>query len=647
MKKIKHILVLLSSMALMLGLFSLVACNKKVDKLVSENGVQISGDGLEKGVEFIVEEITDESRKEALQTPLSALTYDKSAGVVVYKLELEKNGSHFHIETPLTITLTAPMPNVQEYVVFHIKENSSIATLYPMRQADGTLSFEIKSMGYLIFAKVLPASEVSHRLNLITLVEENGAVSVIKNGQQTVFTSDTTQELGKKDAYSMFLMEGHRATVSTSCDSENAKFVGWFRVLSEDEKSTSEDRLSRLVLEEKPFSTDPQATFEFDKMVLKGAETTYCAVWKAKRSFEVDMSKLLPMNEEGKYIYNTSDPIPDFEGLIARSVNHLTSKGDFITAGKGYTIEKNHLDLTKAGEYTLTYILDADPTLRHSFKIVVVENPILTVHAGKGGGVIYQDKIHEDSFADILPHGSEVKLVAYPFENYRFVGWYNGETLISRELICQFTLTASTAITPKFEAWNLHKFEFEIQSENDTDASILKDGSIVASVSGALSHEELLRKGEKVTLTASTTNENLKFAGWYIKNGTTLTFVSNDATYTFVASDANTSYCAVFKAKHEMSVEINAEDLHLTYSEKSGRYLYQMGDQAPAFENIKAEMVNLLTGEVTALENFLGYLVDAGDFNANVAGVYTVYYVCIQDPDAIVSIQVEVVAKTA
>ena len=647
MKKIKRILVLVCAMTLMLCFLTLAACNKKVDKLVSENGMQISGDGLEKDVEFIVEEITDEKRKEELQTPLSELAYDKDIGVVIYKIELEKNGAHFHIETPLTVTLDVPMPGVKDYVVFHIKENGSIATIYPKRQDNGTLSFEIKSMGYLILGRALQSSEISHRLNLITVVEENGTEAVLKNGQQTVYSSDPTKELGKKEAYSLLLLSGNKATVSTSCESENAQFVGWFRVLSEKEDDASGDRLSRLTLEEKPFSTDPKAVFEFDKMIQQGAKSTYCAVWKAKRTLEVDMDSLLPKNAEGKYVYNTSDPTPDFDRLVARSVNLLTSKGETFTAGNGYTIEKNSLDITKAGEYTLTYILDADPTVRHSFKIVVVESPVLTVHSGKGGGVIYKDQIREDIFVDILPSGSEVKLVAYPSENYRFLGWYIGDSLLSKELIYSFSITGTVAITPKFEEWNLHKFEFGVQTEGDADASILKDGSVVANISGKLSHTEMLREGERVTLTASAANENLQFTGWYIKNGTTLTLVSTDATYTFIAPDANISYCAVFKAKHEMRVEINAADLHLTYSEESGRYLYQIGDQAPAFENVKAEMVNLLTGEVTALENFLGYLVDPGDFNANAVGVYTVHYICIQDPSATMSIQVEVVAKSA
>lgn len=648
--KSKRILVVFCILALTLGVLSVTACNKNksVNELVAENGIRISGASFDKDVQFIVEEITDETRKEELQTPLSALSYDTSASVTIYKLELEKNGSHFHVDTPLTVTLKAPKEGIKDYVVFHIKENGSIATMYPERQTDGTLSFEIKSMGYLIIGKVLPATEISHRLSLFTVVEGDAAVSTLKNGEKTVFSSDYAIEAGQKDVYSTLLFADQSVTLSTACANENAVFVGWFRVTSEDKTAVDGDRLSTLKLEEKPISTQLSATFKFETLIKDGsAESSYCAVWMAKRTFVVDMNSLLPKNADGKYVYYTSDPQPDLEGLVASSSNLLTMEGSFLTHGSGYTIEKNGLNFTSAGEYTVTYICKADPSLKETFKIVVVESPILTVNIGKGGNVVYQDKVREESFVDILKHGTQVTLLAYPADNYRFLGWYQGETLMSTSASYTLSLTGSCALTARFEEWSMHKIEFGIQSESNTNATISKGGVVVLNTSGTEPYSELLREGEKVTLTAASAQEHLEFAGWYMKNsgGHSAVLVSREATYTFEAPNANVSYYALFKAKHEMVVEIDPAALHLSYSEATGKYLYQIGDTAPAFESIKAEMKNLLTGERVALESNIGFLVDASAFKADVAGVYTVYYICIEDPSAIYSIEVEVVAK--
>jgi hypothetical protein len=237
--------------------------------------------------------------------------------------------------------------------------------------------------------------------------------------------------------------------------------------------------------------------------------------------------------------------------------------------------------------------------------------------------------------------------VAYPSESYRFAGWYQGDQLMSTSLSYTMTVTASCTVTLKFEEWSVQKVEFGIQSESNTNATISKGGVVVLNTSGTEPYVEWLREHEKVTLTAATTQEHLVFAGWYMKNenGHSSVLVSKEATHTFDIPNANVYYYAVFKAKHEMIVEINPEDLHLTYSEETGRYLYEMTEQAPAFENIKAEMKNLLTGESVVLENNVGFLVDASAFKANVVGVYTVYYICLDDPGATYSIEVEVAPK--
>ena len=224
---------------------------------------------------------------------------------MIYKLDLTKNGEHFHIESPLTVTMNAPLSDVTEYAVFHIKENNSIESYFPIKQSDGTISFEIRSMGYLIIGKAMPASQISHRLSLFSVVESDGAVSVLKNGQKTVFSSDALQDPTQKDAYSMVLLQGQTATLSTACENENAKFVGWFRVVSEDKEASGTDRLSRVKLEETPISTKTEVTFSYDSLIKSGGQSTYCAVWMAKRTFVVDMDTLLPKNDEGKYVYYT------------------------------------------------------------------------------------------------------------------------------------------------------------------------------------------------------------------------------------------------------------------------------------------------------------------------------------------------------
>lgn len=48
-------------------------------------------------------------------------------------------------------------------------------------------------------------------------------------------------------------------------------------------------------------------------------------------------------------------------------------------------------------------------------------------------------------------YGSEVKLTATPSENFKFIGWFNGEELVSESKDYLFTISDNVNLTAKFE----------------------------------------------------------------------------------------------------------------------------------------------------------------------------------------------------
>ncbi len=139
--------------------------------------------------------------------------------------------------------------------------------------------------------------------------------------------------------------------------------------------------------------------------------------------------------------------------------------------------------------------------------------------------------------------GDEVTITASTNSGYTFIGWYNGETLLTNELSYKFTMSAeNVTYTAKWCKVTL--------SVSDTKA-----GS-VSTLSGKYVF------GEEVTITA-TTNDGYTFIGWY--NGETL--LTDELSYTFTMTSENVTYTAKWSANTDTAfkVEYYLENLQGQY----------------------------------------------------------------------------------
>ncbi|MBR2903381.1 MAG: InlB B-repeat-containing protein, partial [Clostridia bacterium] len=118
----------------------------------------------------------------------------------------------------------------------------------------------------------------------------------------------------------------------------------------------------------------------------------------------------------------------------------------------------------------------------------------VTVTAGNGGTATGEG---------VYEHGATVELIATTNTGYRFLGWYDGETLLSANEEYQVTVFADKTYTAKWE---------EILPPSVPTYTITIERNIVAA--GEATDSGTFDEGVTLTLMA-TTNEGYRFLGWY------------------------------------------------------------------------------------------------------------------------------------
>ena len=113
------------------------------------------------------------------------------------------------------------------------------------------------------------------------------------------------------------------------------------------------------------------------------------------------------------------------------------------------------------------------------------------------------------------PYGSEVTLTATTNTGYSFLGWFDGETLLSEEADYTFVVIADRVLTAK---WKVNRYSVTIDKNISEAGSVSGDGEYDF--------------GTSVTATAQS-NTGYTFIGWY--RGDVL--VSESKSYTFTMPD--------------------------------------------------------------------------------------------------------------
>ena len=145
-------------------------------------------------------------------------------------------------------------------------------------------------------------------------------------------------------------------------------------------------------------------------------------------------------------------------------------------------------------------------------------------------------------------YDSDVTIYATPIYGYEFVGWFDGENLVSSKTTFSFKMPATDLA---YEArWKIGSYIITLNNNIDGASQLTGSG--------------LYEFGESVTITA-TDNSSLEFVGWH--NGVEL--VSNQISYTFDMVGEDVTYTAIWIYTVTTSMNL-ANAGTITHSGKKG-----------------------------------------------------------------------------
>ncbi len=103
------------------------------------------------GVEIIVNKIEAEEDKKAIADALSGYVDSLDGSEVFYEIYAVKDGVRVDLSKEIRVTLDAPIPGVDDYVIYRVKEDNSVETVYAKAE-DGKISFYIDGLSNFVFA---------------------------------------------------------------------------------------------------------------------------------------------------------------------------------------------------------------------------------------------------------------------------------------------------------------------------------------------------------------------------------------------------------------------------------------------------------------------------------------------------------------
>ena len=213
------------------------------------------------------------------------------------------------------------------------------------------------------------------------------------------------------------------------------------------------------------------------------------------------------------------------------------------------------------GSNTYTYRGEGTRTIHARFRKtynqtvnISTYNPATGQYVSGGDGGIVTSVTYDDGNAQSLSDvtnstftplvNTTVTVVANAKPGYQFDGWYNGETLLSKDIEYTYTVNAAKTITARFIKndvqlvvsvmnYNTDYAEF-VEYPHDNNTVTIAYGGNNTTVTSSTS--AVVNYGSQVTLTASPDphqTEGYDFIGWYQNNQR----ISTNPTYTFTLTD--------------------------------------------------------------------------------------------------------------
>lgn len=137
---------------LILSLLVFSACKKEkpFNGINTELGIMLEGGGFDEESSLIASRLTESINIKEATKHISPLSYNTTAELFVYYINVTKNGSTVQPSGNVRITLPEPNASYTDYVLFHVK-GSDVETLsYTLE--NGKISFEVNSLSYFVIA---------------------------------------------------------------------------------------------------------------------------------------------------------------------------------------------------------------------------------------------------------------------------------------------------------------------------------------------------------------------------------------------------------------------------------------------------------------------------------------------------------------
>ncbi len=265
----------------------------------------------------------------------------------------------------------------------------------------------------------------------------------------------------------------------------------------------------------------------------------------------------------------------DAEGNIRVFANgelRIEKKVDDMLTGKLYGVLMRSWSNTEGGGFAHTHTVTS--FVAGGALAIKDVNVNATVNPTEGGSV---------SGTGDYYLGQSVTLTATPNTGYAFVGWYNGETEVSKDKDYTFTATENCTLTAKFTAST-----FTVTVTPEGDGTVTGGGDVA--------------EGASATVTA-TPNVGYKFAGWYEND----VLVSDaGATYTFTVTGNRTLTAKFEKVEYTVPVDAEGNPLNpyfvngVTWVEEDGKLKMPAGNEYSflLFDNTLA--INRVEATITA-----------------------------------------------
>lgn len=625
-------------LSVFLALISIVVCLGLTacdfggsDKLTNEGGFTVVGGNFEEGSVLETSLIDSESEDYYQAIALIASeSYDATKPVYVFEISVKKDGTKVQpngkvkVSVPISADLTG-------YDVLHIKDDEKIERL-KVTYKNGIATFETNSFSIFVFVKKVSSGDGTTTKYTVkpyadTIIPDSSSGGAVRDKNGEYITFDTLN-----------LAEGSECILNSHCY-PNYYFLGWYEA-TEDYEATEKTFLSSETIytftvtkninvlalyayktHAVKFTLDADGSGGFSYRNGKPTLTLVSSSEKGEKPNhkEVEVRYVQGDGEENTYSYY------GFENNVDMH----------IVDSNNTTVEE--LDYSKVGKYTITYSHKRNPNINATLEVEVVDSAHRLYVSTKNDKRFYFGFNGYGRLTGpldkIFPKGRLITLTAQPADNYAFLGWYEGDKLISTDLVYCFEMPDRDIMLHGEYAYTTKYIEFS--------GPYYDQGELLDDFGNKYIGSEKIYYIDDINVNLTVREKSsYEFLGWYDVTGGKSELLTEDKTLKLEldAESANMSVSSRFREKLKY-IEFGSDTLS---DERivNGKIGFAIGDAPIDYNNftVKAKGLAGSYGTLSASD----YTID-GAVDFNTAGTYTVTYTYKYDTSIKTQIQILVI----